>query len=71
MHAVLLHLVAIVLDRPNHRDLLLGYARLHRHDITNPAAQRQQGDHQGQQEQAHDQRNDKSVLHKFPRPVCP
>ncbi len=38
---------------------------LHRHDITDPAAQGQQGDHEGEQKHAHSF-NDKGCYGKFP-----
>ncbi len=38
---------------------------LHGHDITDPAAQRQQGDHEGEQKYAHGL-NDKAWSGKFP-----
>ncbi len=65
MRVMLMPLVAFVLDRRRENGLLFGDAVLTRHGIANPAAQRQQGDHQGQQEQAHGNRNDKPRPEKF------
>jgi len=51
---VLLHLMAFAVNGRNHRGGSEGLPQpLHGHDVTDPAAQGQQGDHQGQEEDAH------------------